>query len=216
MDKGGGQQHTRAPAAVVDHVALSFSPFPPGPSHKNSKLSSAVALVRLFSSIKFREMSLPAAAATGTPDEAFRIEVERFEEVDENYVWTLSLKGFQKGQWIYIYRKGERSYLRGTSGHTITDPTARTQVRAKASSFVVSKREEYEFRYVCKRVPARLCSDFSRDVFAGCTCPTRGSRPRSREFIGLSSKYNSIWPLSLYSLSTLIIKTEESTSSNGS
>ena len=114
-----------------------------------------------------------ASAATGTPGEAFRIEVERFEEVDENYVWTLSLKGFQKGQWIYIYRKGERSYLRGTSGHTITDPAARTQVRAKASSFVVSKREEYEFRYVCKRVPARLCSDVSRDVFAGCTCPTR-------------------------------------------
>jgi hypothetical protein len=95
------------------------------------------------------------AAAAGTLDEAFRIEVERFEEIDENYVWTLSLKGFQKGHWIYIYRKGERSYLRGTSGHAIADPTARTQVRAKASLFVVSKREEYEFRYVRK---ARACA----------------------------------------------------------
>ena len=146
------KQRSSASAVLTSPPATSL-PLPPSP--KNSKPSSAIALVRLYSSIISWEMSLPAAAAAGTLDEAFRIEVERFEEIDENYVWTLSLKGFQKGHWIYIYRKGERSYLRGTSGHAIADPTARTQVRAKASLFVVSKREEYEFRYVRK---ARACA----------------------------------------------------------
>jgi hypothetical protein len=86
-----------------------------------------------------------AQAATGAAVEAFNITVENFNEDGEDFVWTLTLTGFQKKQCIYIYENGTKVGW-GTSlhSHTIVEPVAEQVVRAKASLFTKSPKE-YSF-----------------------------------------------------------------------
>ena len=87
---------------------------------------------------------LPAShAATGASEEAFSIKVQSCEEIGEDYVWTLSLKGFEKKQIMYIYHKGSK--LKGSVGYEIVD-LAEQKVRAKASLFDLCESGECEFR----------------------------------------------------------------------
>ena len=89
------------------------------------------------------EMLAAPAVATGASEEAFSIKVQSCEEIGEDYVWTLSLKGFEKKQFLYIYHKGSK--LKGSVGYEIVD-LAEQKVRAKSSLFDPSNREECVFR----------------------------------------------------------------------
>jgi len=89
-------------------------------------------------------MTSAAAAADGS-NETFNVTVQKCERNGENYVWTLSLKGFQKGQFLYIYRGTGRWKTRVTAGHEIGDPATQLVISAEASSFNPSN-QDYFFR----------------------------------------------------------------------
>ena len=86
---------------------------------------------------------MAAANDTGSP---YRIKVEGVQQNGEDFVWTLSLEGsgFQKKQCISICKNGTSFASGSVHNHTIVEPVAAQEVRAKASLFKESPKE-YSF-----------------------------------------------------------------------
>ena len=75
----------------------------------------------------------------------YSITVESCVRQGSKFVWTLLLKGFKEGEYIYIYRNSEKVT---TAGHCIKNPAAPIVIDSwEADLFKdVSKQEEYHFR----------------------------------------------------------------------
>ena len=82
----------------------------------------------------------------GGSNERYSIKVEGVEETGGKFEWTLSLKGFERGHFVYIYNNTTDKHI--SSGHKINNPAASLKVSAKAKGFdgLPSKRDEYGFR----------------------------------------------------------------------
>ena len=108
------------------------------------------------------QLSDPASLLRGPDDAGFKIEVREGCRVPKNdlgfdsdsYRWTLSLTGFEAGQYIYFYQKDDclsgSTMLSSLSWHTITEAHADGDdmvIQELASAFDASKLEEYHFRY---------------------------------------------------------------------
>jgi hypothetical protein len=79
-------------------------------------------------------------AAANDTGSLYSIDV-RVLQSGEDFVWTLTLTGFQKKQCICIYENGKKVSVHN---HTIVEPVAEQVVRAKASLFTKSPKE-YSF-----------------------------------------------------------------------
>jgi len=95
----------------------------------------------------------PTSPADGCgSNERYSIKVVGVEETGGKFEWTLSLNGFERGHFVYIYNNttDERvpKGLKGMNGHKIDNPAAAFKVSAKAESFdgFPSKRDQYGFR----------------------------------------------------------------------
>jgi hypothetical protein len=84
-------------------------------------------------------------AAANDTGSLYSIEVVHAQKSGEDFVWTLRLSsGFQKKQCISICKNGTKRGFGSVHNHTIVEPVAEQEVRAKASLFVASPTE-YSF-----------------------------------------------------------------------